>query len=307
MEQCLAVIMRKMKENPRQFTAQELNNMCWVMARLDEKDEELLEMIGLELANPRRKLAAQDLSTTLWSMATLEYFNTDLYRSIVARFPSIGARRFKPQEISNTLWALATAGVTPRYRFAFDRKLLPDTLLPAEQEILNDPVTAFFMAGGQELIARPDEFKTQEIKDVLWSFARVGLRHPFLFRTVAEYLVGKGDEPKVTGRGLEEFNAQGIANLAYAFARHAQLGAETLEKYGRKCRLPATGGRLAVYVVSFLDVGEGLQRKLFAEIARVDLLVHGKSTILVDPSFLLFFCGVILTSLCCYCSRCPTR
>ncbi len=102
------------------------------------------------------------------------------------------------------------------------------------------------------------------------------MRHPKLFRAVAEHLVGEGDTIEMTGRGMSEFNTQGIANLAYSFARHTQLGGETMMKYRHSCSLPFTGGKLAHYTIVYLDVGEGLLRKLFTEIARADVEVHGK-------------------------------
>eukprot|EP00536_Pseudo-nitzschia_multiseries_P003502 jgi/Psemu1/64177/estExt_Genemark1.C_540102 len=252
MEEAIKITLEKTKQNLSRFTSQELNNLCWVMARLDEKDEELVKMIGIELANPRKSVNSQDLSTSLWSMATMEYYDEDMYRSIVARFPSIGAHGFNPQEFSNTVWALATAGIIPKYPLVFDDKLLPTDLRPTMEEAIRDPATAIFAAAASELIRRPNNFKTQEIKDVLWSFTRVGMRHPELFRSVAEHLVG-------------------LANLAYSFARHTQLGGETMNKYERRCRIPFTGGKLAYYTISYLDVGEGLLRKLFAAIAKADI------------------------------------
>jgi len=271
MEEAINITLEKTKENLRRFTSQELNNLCWVMARLDEKDEELLKMIGRELANPRKSVNSQDLSTSLWSMATMEFYDEELYRSVVARFHSIGANGFNPQEFSNTVWALATAGVVPKYPSVFDEKLLPPDLRPTMEEAMRDPVTSIFAAAASELIRRPQNFKTQEIKDVLWSFTRVGMRHPELFRSVAEYLVGNDDTVEITGRGLDEFNSQGLANLAYSFARHTQLGGETMNKYERRCRIPFTGGKLAYYTISYLDIGEGLLRKLFAAIAKADM------------------------------------
>ena len=276
MEEVMQITKRKIKQNIRPFTSQELNNICWVMARLGiRKDEELLGLIGKEISNPRKRVNSQDLSATLWSMATMEYYDEDLYRGIVSRLPDIGSDHFKPQELSNILWALATAGVIPDFPSVFDEKLLPSSIRPTIKEAKTDPVTAIFAAGAAELISRPDEFKTQEIKDVLWAFAKVGVRHPKLFRAVAEYLVGEENEP-VSGRGLSDFNSQGLANLAYSYARQAQIGGETLDKYEKKCRIAFTGGRLAHFTVIFLDVGEGLLRKLFVEIAKANLEVHGK-------------------------------
>ncbi len=297
MQECLEVCLRKMKEGVRSFQNQELNNMCWVMARLDKKDDMLLEMIGQELINPRRIISSQDMSTSLWSMATMEFFDDDLYRALVARLPSIGAHQFKPQELSNTLWALATAGVVPQHPNVFDFKLLPQSLRPTEEEAMQDPVTACFSIVAEEVKRRSDEFKPQEIKDVLWAFTKVGLRHPRLFQFVAQYLVGSGEDPEIRGRGLDQFDSQGISNLAYVYARHAQLGATVLQKYGKRCRIPVTGGRLAFYTVSFLDVGEGLLRKLYSEIARVDLEVHGTLLLNYMPCFFLSSHQMLLVDL----------
>lgn len=107
------------------------------------------------------------------------------------------------------------------------------------------------------------------------------MRHPRLFQSVAEYLVGSDDHSQITGRGVDEFNSQGLANLAYSYARHSQLGGDTMSKYERRCRIPFTGGKLAYYTISYLDVGEGLLRKLFAEIARAGIENHGKHLAIV--------------------------
>lgn len=88
---------------------------------------------------------------------------------------------------------------------------------------------------------RPHEFKTQEIKDVLWSLSKVrtrkklhgyhfqstsnfllrlqaAIRHPGVFKRVAEHLVGSDDdfERGNSGRGMEGFSPQGLGNLAWA-------------------------------------------------------------------------------------------
>jgi hypothetical protein len=290
-EEMMSIFLRQMKDNLRTFSMQELNNMCWSMARLNQRDDALLDMIGVQLANPRRQASPQDMSTSLWSMATMGFDNKAVYRAVVSRLAEVGVERFKPQEISNTLWALASAEVVPEYIHAFDDRLLPDNLRPTMDEMMRDPVTACFALGASELIRRPSEFKPQEIKDVLWSFARVGVRHPVLFQTVAEHLVGKGDDPNLGGRGgLGMFNNQGVSNLAYAYAKHSQIGSEVLEQFGKRCRIPAGGGRLGCYTVSFLDIGEGLLRKLFTEIARVDLEVHGTVLFLLRfPACVLVF------------------
>jgi hypothetical protein len=106
-------------------------------------------------------------------LATIEYFNKDIYRGIAARVTKDRARMSKPQELSNTLWALATADVTPKYIDTFDTSLLPPGVRPSPADAEDDPVTMCFAIASQELIRRPQEFKTQEIKDILWAVSRV--------------------------------------------------------------------------------------------------------------------------------------
>jgi hypothetical protein len=76
---------------------------------------------------------------------------------------------------------------------------------------------------------------------------------------------------------LEDFSVQGLGNLAWAFARQAQLGAEVISRFDGKTTVPVVSGRLAHYITSFIDVGEGLLQKLFRGIAETDLQVHGTS------------------------------
>jgi hypothetical protein len=92
---------------------------------------------------------------------------------------------------------------------------------------------------------------------------------------VAEHLVGSVENRKGTGRGFEDFSPQGLGNLAWAFARQAQLGAEVISRYKGKTTVPFSSGRLAHYTTSFIDVGEELLHKLFAAIAETDLKTHG--------------------------------
>jgi hypothetical protein len=104
MEDAMQVAIRGVKQNSRKFQSQELNNVAWTMARLKQKDDELLEMIGMQLANPKRQVTPQDIGTTLWSFATNDYFNDNVYRSIVRRVDKSRARFCKPQELSNGMF-----------------------------------------------------------------------------------------------------------------------------------------------------------------------------------------------------------
>ena len=80
-----------------------------------------------------------------------------------------------------------------------------------------------------------------------------------MFKKVAEHLVGNqaGD----SARGLASFSPQGLGNLAWSYARQAQLAEGGFDS------LIGSTGRLAVYETISLDVGEHLIKKLFVRIA----------------------------------------
>lgn len=71
------------------------------------------------------------------------------------------------------MWALATAGFLPKYTHVFDTTLVPEKNRPTMSDIQKDPITECFAAVGGELMRRPQDFKDQEVKDVLWAFSRV--------------------------------------------------------------------------------------------------------------------------------------
>jgi hypothetical protein len=256
------------------FRAQELNNLAWSIARLVDGDfvksqphlQLVLDGIGQQLSNERRFITSQDIGTTLWSLATLEVVNKSLYRALAARLEPSKVHTYKPQELSNTVWALATADIQVGSECdAFDTSLVPESLRPT----IRDPAVLTFAMAAKELMRRPHEFKTQEIKDVLWSFAKIGIRHPQLFKFVAQHIVGVEDEndPNFIPRGFDDFSAQGLGNMALSYARHSQLAADVGDRLKASSALAASNGRLAVYTTSYLDVGETLLHRLFNELA----------------------------------------
>ncbi len=108
------------------------------------------------------------------------------------------------------------------------------------------------------------------------------MRHPKLFLSVAEHLVGPvvsaNTERTATAtaakdtavpRGFSTFTPQGFGNLAWSFAKQATISVENNETaLGESSRNNSNNnGRLAVYETSCLDLGEGLVTKLFASIA----------------------------------------
>mmetsp|Transcript_21470 Transcript_21470/g.48772 ORF Transcript_21470/g.48772 Transcript_21470/m.48772 type:complete len:769 (-) Transcript_21470:61-2367(-) len=116
-----------------------------------------------------------------------------------------------------------------------------------------DVVDSCFAAVADEAMRRPHEFKGQELKDVLWSFSKGGVRHPDLFKAVAGHLAGRSDG---AGRGFHDFSTQGIGNTAWAYAKQAQL-----VDAGSK-----STGRLATYESSWVDIGGDLITRLFQKL-----------------------------------------
>ena len=178
------------------FRSQELNNFAWTMARINYVDEELMDDITRQLAHPRRRLTVQDIGTSLWALANLGYDNEDAIRAAVSRIDGRMAEKCLPQELSNTIWALATMEILPKYPDAFDSSLVVDELRMSIQETRSDPVTFVFGLASRELMKRPHQFKSQELKDVIWGFSKVsyvvyyynGCRKHILWRRRLTYL-----------------------------------------------------------------------------------------------------------------------
>lgn len=155
------------------FRNQELNNLAWGYAKLGQRDHELFREIATELSKHHRRINGQDIAATLWAFASTEFFDEASFRKLTSRMNINHVHTFNPQELSNVCWAIATAGVEPSYPYAFDTINIRADKLPSMKEISRDPITLFFAAGAQEIMKRPQQFISQEVKDLLWGFSRV--------------------------------------------------------------------------------------------------------------------------------------
>ena len=246
------------------FKAQELNNLAWGFTRLGhrtERTEKLLVGVAGELTKRTWQFKPQDIGTTLWSLATAECFDQDAFMAGASRLNLKHIRSFKPQELSNTVWALATAGFAPKHIRAFDTTLVPASQRPTTKMVMSDPITECYAAVASEAMRRPQDFKDQELKDVLWAFSKIGVRHPALFKKVAHHLVGPN------GRGFGGFSSQGLGNTLWSFAKQAQLSLEVIDSLGGDSVKLGSTGRLAVYETSCLDIGEKAIKTLFVRAA----------------------------------------
>lgn len=64
---------------------------------------------------------------------------------------------------------------------------------------------------------------------------------------------------------MDDFSPQGLGNLAWAYARQAQLGGAVNDS------TIGSTGRLAVYETSCLDIGEKLIQRLFKNVAETSI------------------------------------
>jgi hypothetical protein len=264
------------------FSSQGLSNLAWALTRLLIDDDNvvaalraesslpntirsLLFGIGRQLADSRRVVNSQDVAMTLRALATLKIDDESIYRSIAQRMTMGEANRCEPQALSNSVWALATAEMTVEEIDVFDTSLAPGLQKPAWPQ--KDPVGMCFALAANEFTQRPQQFNSQNIKDVLWSFSTAGIRHPILFRSVAEHAVGSVEgECGGKARGLDEFSPQGLANMAWAFARQAHLAESASE------RLNIAGVHKCNTIC--VDIGEALLQRLFGAIAETSLCMH---------------------------------
>lgn len=270
-DQTLAVVSKSVTGRLRVFTEQELNNLAHGCGRLGRCEPEMFAGIAREFAQRQGRVTGQDIGTTLWSFATTKYFDKGSFESMLSRLRLGAVEYWKPQEISNIAWALGTAAIAPKYPKAFDVSLIPLSERVSFEVASKDPITLAYAAVAKELLRRPEEFKTQELKDSLWGLSKGGIRHPLVFRSIAEYLVGRESDnvPEGnlhTGVGMDSFSSQEIANLCWAYAKQGQLASENSE---------TLNGRMAVYCATAVDVGETLLKRFINCAAETDLANYG--------------------------------
>ena len=210
-DQTLAVVSKSVSGRLGLFKEQEMNNLAHGCGRLGRCEPEMFAAIAHEFSRRQGRVTGQDIGTTLWSFATTKYCDKESFEKILSRLRLDAVEYWKPQEISNIAWALGTSAIPPLYPKAFDASLIPLSERVSFEQASKDPITLAFAAVAKELLRRPEKFKTQELKDSLWGLSKAGIRHPLVFRSIAEFLVGR-ETDKVpagklhTGVGLDKFS-----------------------------------------------------------------------------------------------------
>jgi hypothetical protein len=130
-----------------QFLPQNLANLVWVYATLDERNASLLEVVGDHIVqlDDFNTFKPQELSNILWAYATLNQPISAISKKIgdhVVQSDDLAA--FKPQALANIVWAYAK---------------------------LNVRRAALFKKVGDRIVQSDDlaKFKPQAFANILWS------------------------------------------------------------------------------------------------------------------------------------------
>jgi hypothetical protein len=197
--------------------------LVWAVAQVFESKtysiQHLLHSIGNRFIDPNFYAIPQALSMTLHGFAKLKFDDDTLYRRIAGRLQLNNASLFTGQSIANIVWALATAGVTIQ-----DNKV-QNTTLPL-QPIQNsknvhhsyviDPVLQCCAIAVQEFIKRPHEFSSQEISNLCWGFAELGVKDfKFVMKVEQEIKSRINNFQKGQHSDMPIFSGQDIVNILW--------------------------------------------------------------------------------------------
>ncbi|CAE7445535.1 RAP [Symbiodinium necroappetens] len=195
------------------FDGQSLGNLLWGCAVTRQVNRRLFFVASRRTREllASRELGGQNLSNILWSFSQVRLPNHALFQE-VARHPEVfddDTHKVSSQHITNILWAFSRIhGKLGMFR-------------------------SFFDAGAEAAIPKLGTFKTQELANLLWTFANQTMYHEDLFAAVAEHAKGR----------IAEFDNFDLSQLLWSFAkvwwRDANLLGEAAQDmlFGPKNRL----------------------------------------------------------------------
>ncbi|CAK9017742.1 RAP domain-containing protein [Durusdinium trenchii] len=171
-----------------EFDGQSLSNLLWGLAVARQVHRRVFFVASRRAIQllKRGDLVGQNLSNVLWSFSQARLPNHALFEE-AARHPEIFAESHQPspQHITNILWAFSRIhGKIGMFRDFFD-------------------------AGAEAAISKLHLFKTQELANILWTFANQTLHHDGLFSAVADHARGR----------IAEFENFDLSQLLWSFAK----------------------------------------------------------------------------------------
>jgi len=176
-----------------EFKPFELTNLVWAFAKAQVPDAALFERVQRHLDRNLGVLPRSSLSTMVWAFVTAGHQPHSLLRRLAGEFAAgLSQGDVQPVELANLMWGLASAQLSIR---------------PCVHREVGNAAVKILPA-----------FKLKELSITLWAFSRLGVCHDELF-TASALLLGSSSELRGS------IHPQGIANLLWAFAKQALLGA----------------------------------------------------------------------------------
>ena len=214
------------------FDAKCCSMVLYALAKLSRKDMDVLVGMLMERATGVScTMNPQDVSNLLWAFANLRAKPTAaLIAALNEHIQQSIHMKFKPQEIANTFWAASTLQL--KLLPGLTSKLSTRAIAVADQfkaqEVAN-LLMAFASLGTRPssalVAAMTDqathlEFKAQEISNILWAFATLKMKPAanLLDHLVARAAVLLAPDTTGSGSASQNFKAQEIATALWSFA-----------------------------------------------------------------------------------------
>ena len=194
---CRAVDRRVMATGLEGFNAQQLTDIVWTCAKINECSPRLLDAIAEASVSIIHSFNPQDLCNTTWAFATLGH-RSDLLFSAVAKTILVRCNisEFTPQALTNIVWAFS--------RNEHSSRKLYDAVAAAA-------------------VVSMDDFSSQGLANIVWAFGKSGHRAPELFNAVGEAAV----------EGIHLFSTQALANIVFAFAEANHKAPQLFDAVGK--------------------------------------------------------------------------
>ena len=162
-----------------------------------------------------REFSVQGLTNAVWAYATALYVESNWFSSVSEELLRRGSEDFEALDVANCLWAFAAV---LQQDMAVKRLISLGTGMLSEFSVQNLAITAwslaalelrheFFHRAADPFVQRLVECKTQELNNMLWAYATVSVRLPWLFLKAAKHAMSLG---------LQDFKTHELSIMLWA-------------------------------------------------------------------------------------------
>lgn len=223
--QLLQTVSEEAVQKMQTFIPQDLSNLVWALAKLDLRERTLLAAVASSAALKMKAFLPQHLSNLAWAFATLDAYDDALFHAI-SREAMMKLEDFTPQGLSNVAWGLSTVRASDMGLFNAMLKVAAQRG-NLEPQCISNMFWAFAKcsmsstsgkgAGAMNQLLRStieqsgpglQAFKGQELSNLVWAAATMGIQEGPVFRAVASEVAAK----------FEDVSLPELANLAWGFA-----------------------------------------------------------------------------------------